>query len=248
MLDNTVVCKDADYIAVWMYILLNATHTQQKKEFDGKIITLQPGQLITGRKAISEKVTTHESKVQRILKRFEIEQQIEQQTSPRHRLITILNWGEYQFNEQQAEQQLNNNRTTTEQQLNTNNKVENDNNDNNECIVKKTPTKKLTKKVTENRNLYGEYKLVKLTTEDYDDLVSRFGEFKIKEYIMKVDLYSSSTGKTYKNYKATILNWLRNDKIQEINKNITVKKPKKISSEDYKKAMKLKEEQEGKKE
>jgi hypothetical protein len=52
--------------------------------------------------------------VQRILKTFKSEQQIEQQTTSRNRLITIVAWNEYQKSEQQNEQQVNNKRTTSE--------------------------------------------------------------------------------------------------------------------------------------
>lgn len=125
LLDNPVVCKDSDHLAVWIYLLLNATHQKQKMIFEGKVIVLQPGQLITGRKSISAKIHVSESKVQRVLKMLESEQQIEQQTTPRNRLITIVAWTDYQESERQTEQQLNNNRTTTEQQLNTNKNVNN---------------------------------------------------------------------------------------------------------------------------
>ena len=96
--------------------------------FKGKRITLSSGQLITGRDSISKTTKVSSSKVQRILKKLEIEHQIEQQTGNKNRLITISKWEEYQENEQQYEQQLNNNRTTTEQQLNTNKNVNNGNN------------------------------------------------------------------------------------------------------------------------
>lgn len=113
-LDNPIICKDTDHIAIWMYLLWSATHQPISKLFGGKRITLNPGQLITGRKSISKQFNISESKVQRVLKTFEIEQQIEQQTSNRSRLISILNWNEYQCSEQQNEQQVNNKRTTSE--------------------------------------------------------------------------------------------------------------------------------------
>jgi hypothetical protein len=128
LLDNPIICKDTEHLAVWIYLLLNATHTSMDKLFCGKRVTLQPGQLITGRKAIAEKLNISESKVQRILKTFEIEQQIEQQTATKNRLITVKNWCAYQESEQQIEQQVNNNRTTSEQQVNTNKNVKNDKN------------------------------------------------------------------------------------------------------------------------
>lgn len=131
-LDNPVVCKDSDHLAVWSYLLLNATHKEYPAVFAGEKITLQPGQLITGRKAIAEKFNISESKVQRILKSFEIEHQIEQQSSNKNRLVTMLSWDEYQSNEQQDELPVNNKRTTTEQQVNTNKNVKNKKNVKNE--------------------------------------------------------------------------------------------------------------------
>lgn len=119
-LGNPVVCKDSDYFAVWCYLLLNATHQPIDAVFNGERITLQDGQLITGRNSISEKFSINPSKVQRILKKLEIEHQIEQQTGNKNRLISILNWDMYQQSEQQNEQPVNNKRTTTEQQVNTN--------------------------------------------------------------------------------------------------------------------------------
>lgn len=131
ILDNPIVCKDSDYFAVWCYLLLSASHKPFSAMFGGEKIELMPGQLITGRKSISEKFGISESKVERILKSLKNEQQIEQQTSNKNRLITILNWSEYQGCEQQIEQQVNNNRTTSEQQVNTNKNVKNIKNDKN---------------------------------------------------------------------------------------------------------------------
>jgi len=125
MLDNPVVWKDSDHLAVWIYLLLNATHKDMDVLFKNKRITLKSGQLITGRKSIAKKLDISESKVHRVLKMLEIEQQIEQQTSNKNRLIAIVGWNEYQSCEQQIEQQVNNNRTTSEQQVNTNKNVKN---------------------------------------------------------------------------------------------------------------------------
>lgn len=128
LLNNPIVMKDCEHLAVWIYLLLNATHQDRNVLFKGKKIIIGPGQLITGRKSISSELQISESKVQRILNFFESEHQIEQQTSNKNRVITLTNWHKYQDNEHQTEQQLNNNRTTTEQQLNTNNNDKNVNN------------------------------------------------------------------------------------------------------------------------
>lgn len=119
LLKNPVVMKDADHLAVWVYLLLKATRVVHNSIFDGKNVLLKPGQLIIGRRVIGSDMGIHESKVQRILKCFESEDLFKQQTGNRSRLITILKWKDYQISEQVSEQQMNNSRTTDEQQPNT---------------------------------------------------------------------------------------------------------------------------------
>lgn len=132
IMENPIVAKDADHLAIWVYLLLNATHEAYPALFKGEKIVLQPGQLLTGRKAISDRLAISESKVQRVLDDFKSEHQIEQQTSNKNRLISIVNWDFYQGSEQQSELQMNDKRTTSEQQVNTNKNVKNDKNVKNE--------------------------------------------------------------------------------------------------------------------
>lgn len=134
MLSNPVVMKDAEHFAVWMWLLLNATHGSYDTIFKGEKITLSNGQMVTGRVKIAQELKISESKVERILKSFESEHQIEQQKSNKNRLITVVKWREYQKSEQQNEQQLNNNWTTTEQQLNTYNNIYNNTLSNNSHV------------------------------------------------------------------------------------------------------------------
>lgn len=116
--------RHPDYLAVWVYCLLRGTY----KECDvvtknGGVVHLLPGQFITSREQISVNTGVQESKVERALKLFKSEQQIEQQNCGKFRIISIVNWGKYQAREQDNEQYLNNRRTTGEQQVNTDNKV-----------------------------------------------------------------------------------------------------------------------------
>lgn len=106
MMDNQIIMKSPDHLAVWMFLLLHATHTEQKANFKGKELILKPGQLITGRKMIAEKINISESKVHRVLALFEAERLIEQQTSNKNRLIYLPAWDKQQSAEQQ-EQQVN---------------------------------------------------------------------------------------------------------------------------------------------
>jgi len=111
--------KHPNYVAVWVYLLKEATHEPWEYLWNGKTIVLQEGQFITGRKKISQETGVGESSVERILNFFKNEQQIEQQKSSTSRLISICNWNKFQKGEQPFEQPMNNQRTTNEQRLNT---------------------------------------------------------------------------------------------------------------------------------
>lgn len=125
MLDNPVVWKDSDHLAVWIYLLLNATHKDMDVLFKNKRITLKPGQLITGRKSIASQLSISDSKVKRVLLAFESDQQIDRQRSNKNSLITILNWCEYQQNDQQNDQQVTSKRPASDQQVTTNKNIKN---------------------------------------------------------------------------------------------------------------------------
>jgi len=128
------------YFHLWHHLLYSATYKEMEVFFNNTTLKLKPGQLITGRKALSKDTGINESKIERILTYFEkTEQQIEQQKTNKNRLITVLNWEKYQSTEQQAEQQINNSRTTNEQQMNTNKNIKKDNNEKNEKNIIPAP-------------------------------------------------------------------------------------------------------------
>jgi len=119
LLDNPVVMKDADHLAVWVYMLMKANHSSKDVWFGKERITVNRGQFITGRKVIAKDLGVNESKVYRIIKLLKSEHQIEQRVSNTSSLITILNYSEYQ----QVNNKVNNDRTTSEQRVNTTNKL-----------------------------------------------------------------------------------------------------------------------------
>lgn len=110
ILDNPIIWKDSDHVAIWIYLLLNATHKEISVIFKGERTILKPGQLIAGSKAIAEELNINYVKVHRVLNDFKVEKQIEKQASNKNSLITILNWEKYQS----CEKQLKNNCNSTE--------------------------------------------------------------------------------------------------------------------------------------
>jgi hypothetical protein len=111
--------KKSEYVHLWIHLFISATRIEREDWFNGKPITLKRGQLITGRKHISRETGIDENKVERILKCFVSEHQIEQQGGNKSRLLSINNWHLYQNGEHQNKQQVNNKRTASEQQVNT---------------------------------------------------------------------------------------------------------------------------------
>ena len=125
LFENPIVCKDSDTIAIWIYLLLNATHKEISVIFKGKKITLQKGQLITGILSISKILKINKDKVQRTLKRFELDKQIEQQTSNKNRLISIVKWKQYQNSDNQLDKQMINKCETNDNKQECNNVINN---------------------------------------------------------------------------------------------------------------------------
>ena len=117
--------KDSQAVHLWIHLLISANHKDAQIVRGNKVYEVKRGQLITGRKLLSSETGINESKLQRLLKVFEKCHMIEQQTNSVNRLVSIINYDQYQT----SEQQVNSKRTASEQQVNTNNNDNNKNND-----------------------------------------------------------------------------------------------------------------------
>lgn len=127
--ENPIVTKDADHLAVWVWLLTHATHAPRAAMFNGEKITLKSGQLITGRKKIAKETGVNESKVKRIIELFKSDQQIDQQTNGHGSLISIVRWVDYQKSDQQNDQQMTNQWPTNDQPMTTIQELKNDKNE-----------------------------------------------------------------------------------------------------------------------
>lgn len=192
VLDNPVCCKDAEHLAVWVWLLLKAAWIESDVMFEGKRITLHPGDLPPiSRRTIARELHLNESKVQRILKTFENEHQIEQQMGSKCRLISIVSWSEYQSAEPQTEPQVNTKRTTAEPQTDTILRNKKSNNSNNPI---------------NNKAEFGAFKNVFLTDKEYQKLQADYPD-DIDRAIEILDLYIEEKGKAYKSHAAALRRW-----------------------------------------
>jgi biotin operon repressor len=227
IIDKAFYCKDSEKVHLWIHLLLKANHYDYEEMLGGKPILCKSGQFTTGRKQLSSETGISESKVERILTYLEkIEQQIEQQKTNTNRLISIINWNEYQHIEQQTEQQVNNDRTTTEQQLNT---LQEDKEVKNKYLYSAKKFYDLEKEKTTDELYHGFIDYIfgnnptetplknvlkiekQLNYKSFCSVMAKSREkgVKVLDIIMKIDNYSK--GK-YSNLYRTILNWVENEK------------------------------------
>lgn len=106
MMDNPVVYKDAETLAIWVHMLLLATHDTREETFRGERITLHKGQFLSSVRLISDKLHIDKSKTQRVITSFKNETQIETQESNKNTLFTIKNWASYQSRDTQDDTQV----------------------------------------------------------------------------------------------------------------------------------------------
>lgn len=205
LLDNPIITKDSDYLSVWIYLLLNATHKEYDTLFKGKRITLQKGQLLTGTISISQKLKINKDKVQRILKSFENDKQIEQQRSNRNRLITMVNWNEYQEFDKQNDKQMINKCKTDDKQVITNKNVKNIKNDKN-IYIPVSEEKFSPDSAKANKHKYGQYKNVLLKDKELQSLKEEYQNW--NELITYLDEYIEMKGYKAKSHYLCIKKWV----------------------------------------
>lgn len=105
--------NDGNTLKVWLYLLLCAQY--QPKKFNG--IEVGRGQIVTGRKKLSEQLNMSEQEIRTCLNRLKKSENITIKPTNKYSVITIVKWNEYQLQDaepnQQANQQSTNNQPTT---------------------------------------------------------------------------------------------------------------------------------------
>ncbi|KKJ75431.1 hypothetical protein WH95_18495 [Kiloniella litopenaei] len=112
---------DANTFRVFMHLLLKANH--EPKKWRG--VTVKRGQLITGRKALSQELLISERSIRTALKNLKMTNDVTIEPSSSYSLITINNYEKYQDkkepSDQQSDQQATSKRPASDQQATTNN-------------------------------------------------------------------------------------------------------------------------------
>ena len=114
----------------WSYCLLKASYTEHKTKVGYQEITLEPGQFIFGRKIAAQETGLSEMQIRTCIKSLKSTNNITVKVTNKYSVVTVLNWGVYQFgddevnqqNNHQLNQQVTSNYPASNQQLTTNNK------------------------------------------------------------------------------------------------------------------------------
>ena len=118
--DNPLTKKPA-YFTVWIFILSHVNHQDKFIIWNNKKTVVKRGSFITSAAKIAQGTGVPRGTVERILKYLENEVMIEEQTTRKFRLISVINYDDYNQNEEDNEEQVRNKRGTSEEQVDTTN-------------------------------------------------------------------------------------------------------------------------------
>ena len=92
--------KDSHHMHLWVHILMKAAFSPVDVDWKGKTVRLEPGQFTAGRKQLSDETGISEQRIKTVLRRLIADSQINQQTSNKCSMFTVLNWEKYQMSNQ----------------------------------------------------------------------------------------------------------------------------------------------------
>ena len=225
LLENPIF-YNAELLQLFIYLLLRVNHEPKKMIFNCDEITINPGQVVTGRLSIAEDLKQNPNTVYKRLYNLKKLKILNIESNNKFSLVTIENWDLYQIEELESNNKSNNKVTTKEQQSNTNKNVKNDKND----------KKKDIKDIPPEKEKFNDH--VYLTVEQHKKLITDYGDQATSEYIERLNDYIGQIGakeaeKKYKCHYSVIRNWKRRDGEKVVNFNNTKKVSKGTALDQY---------------
>lgn len=84
----------------WLSLLFKASYQDKQIQFDGKIVDIKKGELITSETKLAEEWGWSRSTVRAFLDRLEKTAMCTRQCTTKYTSLTIVNWATYQFMQQ----------------------------------------------------------------------------------------------------------------------------------------------------
>jgi len=118
-IQESFIWEDSEILKIFIYLIMSANYQETEFLFNGKKEILKRGDLMCGRHKLSAELGISENKIYRVLAILEKEQLIEQRKTNLFTIVSILNYNQYQSNEQLNEQPVDNQQTTSRQPVDT---------------------------------------------------------------------------------------------------------------------------------
>lgn len=90
------IFQEESLLRVWMYCLLQASYREMRIPVGRQTVHLQPGQLLYGRKAVSQRLNMSEGKLRHVMQQLEEMGAVSVASTNRYSVVTIVNWKQYQ--------------------------------------------------------------------------------------------------------------------------------------------------------
>lgn len=103
-------------LKIWMWCLLKATYEERTVMVGKTKIILKPGQFVYGRTTAAEELGQQQSTVRNWIQDFKTDKKIDIKATNKFSVITIINWEEYQEEDNKKDNKKDNTRTTKGQQ------------------------------------------------------------------------------------------------------------------------------------
>lgn len=178
-----------DMRSAWVDLLLLANHRDVEIIFDYKSTTIKRGQYLTSVRKLSQRWGWGKDKTLKYLRLLESLKMIKKDSDKRRTLITIEKYDEYQCALDTGQTQI---RTESRQSADT----------------PPPQTKNEKNEKNDKKNIYGEYKHVRLTQKQYDKLITDYGEESLLAAIKYLDEYMQMKGRTYSDHNLVLRKWV----------------------------------------
>ena len=192
---------NANTFRVFIHLLLTANY--EPRRFEGR--TIERGQRVTSISKLSKELKVSVQSIRTALNHLKSTGELTIETTPKYTIITINNYISYQ----QLTNDLTNDQQTANKQLT---------NDQQQWKKDKESKRKIKKDKNEGdahtRAVFGEFRNVLLSETELSELRTRYPRF-YEAKIERLSRYLASTGKTYRNHFATLLDWLQEDTAKE---------------------------------
>jgi len=203
---------------MFIYCLLRANWKDDS--FQGTIVPR--GSFITSYQRLAQETGLSVKQIRVALNNLKRTNEVAHEGHTNYSVVTINNYDLYQANgiqegivranegQTEGKQRATSKNKRTKEEKNLKNSIKESTLDlPKETVEEIVPTK-------EAKVKYGE--VVTLTETEYNKIVDRYGKHKADDYIETVDLYCMSHNRTYKNYYATVLNFIKGDEKRKTEK------------------------------